>query len=419
MRRMSLVEESEPKQVRMANLAIVGSHSVNGVAAIHSELVKSSLVPDFYQLWPKKFNNKTNGVTQRRWLLSANPQLAALLTKTVGDSWITNLDKLRSLEKSAEDAGFQKEFRKIKQDNKRRLAKVIRDLTHVTADPLSLFDVQTKRIHEYKRQLLNVLHIIHDYLCLVEDNKPPLQPRTYIFAGKAAPGYWAAKQIIRLVHHVGRVVNADSRAKDWMKVVFLPDYRVSLAEVIIPGADLSEQISTAGTEASGTGNMKFAMNGALTMGTLDGANIEIKEEVGDDNIFIFGLRTEQVEDQRRRGAYHPMEYYHRSQAIRRVMDALRSRLFCAEEPGLFHWIYQSLVEGRDHYFHLADMESYIQAQDLASQTFGEAKVWDRKAILNVARMGKFSSDRTIAEYGREIWDVEPVLPAETSRGSRR
>ena len=275
LRRMSLIEESTPKQVRMANLAMVGSHSINGVSAIHTNLIKTSLVPDFYQLWPERFNNKTNGVTQRRWLLQANSSLADLIRATIGDGWITDLSHLRALEPWAADVGFQAEFRRIKRSNKERLARIIRDSALVKADPDSLFDIQVKRIHAYKRQLLNVMHIIHEYLSLIEDGREPAVPRTYVFAGKAAPGYWAAKQIIKLIHNVGRVINNDSRASDWIKVVFLPDYRVSLAEKIIPAADLSEHISTAGKEASGTSNMKFALNGAITIGTLDGANSEI------------------------------------------------------------------------------------------------------------------------------------------------
>jgi len=408
LRRMSIIEESDPKQVRMAHLAMVGSHSVNGVAALHSELLKANLMPDFSEFWPEKFNNKTNGVTQRRWLLACNPALASLLTRSVGESWITNLDRLRALEKYAEQPGFRQEFRDIKQANKRQLAKVIQEQVRIKVDPESLFDVQIKRIHEYKRQLLNVMHVIHAYLSLVEDGKEPLVPRTFLFAGKAAPGYWAAKQIIRLIHNVARVVNHDPRVGDRLKVVFLPDYRVSLAEVIIPAANLSEQISTAGTEASGTGNMKLALNGALTIGTLDGANIEILDAVGAENIFIFGLRTAEIEDLRRKNAYHPHDIYNSSPAVHRVMDAFRSRLFCAEEPGLFHWIYQSLVEGRDHYFHLADLDSYLAAQEQASKTYQDRDHWTRMAILNVARIGKFSSDRTIAEYARDIWGVAPV-----------
>jgi starch phosphorylase len=308
---------------------------VNGVAKLHSELVKTRLVPDFYQLWPEKFNNKTNGVTQRRWLLKANPKLAQLINRTAGDEWITDLNHLRDLEPWADDAGFQEEFRRIKRANKERLARVIRDATEIEVDPDSLFDVQVKRIHEYKRQLLNVLHIIHDYVTAIDDGKLPLVPRTYVFAGKAAPGYWAAKQIIKLINNVGQVINKDVRVNEMMKVVFIPDYKVSLAERIIPAADLSEQISTAGKEASGTGNMKFAMNGALTIGTLDGANVEIREEVGGDNIYIFGLTAEEIEVMREMRTYNPREYYERNPALRRVLDALQSNLFCPEATNTF------------------------------------------------------------------------------------
>ncbi len=290
LRQMSIIEEGGPKQVRMAYLAIAGSHSVNGVAELHTKLLTNSLLPDFYEFWPEKFNNKTNGVTQRRWLLKSNPDLSNLISKSIGDNWIKDIDKLKTLEPYADDKAFQKEFLKIKRANKEKLANVILNTARVKVSPESLFSIQAKRIHEYKRQLLNVLHVIHQYLCLIEDGQKPLVPRTYIFAGKAAPGYWAAKQIIKLINSVGTVVNNDPRVEDWIKVVFIPDYRVSLAEKIIPAADLSEQISTAGKEASGTGNMKFALNGALTIGTLDGANVEILEEVGEDNIFIFGLK---------------------------------------------------------------------------------------------------------------------------------
>jgi starch phosphorylase len=407
LRRMSIIEEGERKQVRMGNLAIIGSHSVNGVAKLHSELVKTRLVPDFYQLWPEKFNNKTNGVTQRRWLLKANPKLARLINRTVGDAWITDLNHLRGLEAWADDAGFQEEFRRIKRANKERLARVIRDATEIEVDPDSLFDVQVKRIHEYKRQLLNVLHTIHDYVTAIDEGKLPLVPRTYVFAGKAAPGYWAAKQIIKLINSVGQVINKDVRVNEMMKVVFIPDYKVSLAERIIPAADLSEQISTAGKEASGTGNMKFAMNGALTIGTLDGANVEIREEVGDENIYIFGLTAEEIESMREMRTYNPRESYERNPAIRRVLDALQSNLFCPEAPGLFTWIFDSLV-GHDEYFHLADLPSYIDTQELVSREFLQPEMWARKAILNVARIGKFSSDRTILEYAQDIWDIESV-----------
>jgi len=407
-RRMSIVEESEPRQIRMAHLAIVGSHSVNGVAALHSELVKSSLVPDFHQLWPERFNNKTNGVTQRRWVLNANPLLSDLLCKTVGDGWITDLDRLRGLEAHADDAGFREAFARIKRSNKERLAGVIRETTQVVADPDSLFDIQVKRIHEYKRQLLNVLHIVHEYLCLVEDGREPRVPRTYVFAGKAAPGYWAAKQIIKLVHSVGSAINGDPRVRDRIKVVFIPDYRVSLAERIIPACDLSEQISTAGMEASGTGNMKFAMNGALTIGTLDGANIEILEEVGEENIYIFGLRAEEIQAMRERGDYDPRGCCERDPTLRRVVDAFACDRFNAREPGLFQWIHRALLSPQDPYFTLADLGAYVAAHERAARDFLDRPVWVRKAVLNVARVGKFSSDRTIREYARDIWDLKPA-----------
>ncbi|NOZ24068.1 MAG: glycogen/starch/alpha-glucan phosphorylase [Planctomycetes bacterium] len=409
MQRMSIVEEGNGKQVRMANLSIVGSHSINGVAKLHSELVKTSLVPDFYEMWPERFNNKTNGVTPRRWLLNANPLLADLLNRTVGDGWITDLDKLRALEEHAEDDAFRKEFIKVKRANKERLAKIVLETTRVNVDPASLFDVQVKRIHEYKRQLLNVMHIIHDYLRLVEDGDGPSAPRTYVFAGKAAPGYWAAKQIIKLVNNVGQVINKDAKANEWIKVVFVPDYRVSLAEGIIPAADLSEQISTAGKEASGTGNMKFAMNGALTIGTLDGANIEIMEEVGAENIFIFGLTVEEIRAMWRERSYNPWDCYNGNAEVRRVMDALKSDRFCKKEPGLFDWIYDALLTHGDVYFHLADFQSYIDTQVRVEREFGRPASWARKAILNVARIGKFSSDRTILEYAKEIWGIKPVV----------
>ena len=406
LQRMSLIEEGEQKQVRMAHLAMVGSHSINGVAALHTELVKTSLVPDFYQLWPERFNNKTNGVTQRRWLLQANPLLADLIHRTIGDDWIMDLEKLSGLESYASDAGFQHEFMHIKRANKERLAAVIKDTTQVSVAPDSLFDIQVKRIHEYKRQLLNVMHIVHEYLALVEDGREPTVPRTYIFAGKAAPGYWAAKQTIKLINNVGHVVNHDPKVKGLMKVVFIPDYRVSIAEKIIPAADVSEQISTAGKEASGTGNMKFAMNGALTVGTLDGANIEIMQEVGRENIFIFGLTPEEVRRMRDDFSYHPRDYYHRYPAIKRVMDALHSNLFCPFEPGLFTWIYQAIMDYGDEYFHLADMPSYLEVQEQVGREFNHTPTWATKAILNVARIGKFSSDRTVREYARDIWHIK-------------
>lgn len=408
LRRVSIIEEGEQKQVRMAHLAIIGSHSVNGVSELHSRLITTSLVPDFYEMFPHKFSNKTNGVTPRRWIKQANPRLSQLLDATIGEGWITDLQRLRALEPYAEDAEFQHQFRQVKQINKLRLAHLIRETTGISVPPDSLFDVQVKRIHEYKRQLLNVLHIIYTYLRLVEDHAFPSVPRTFVFAGKAAPGYWAAKNIIKLINNVASVVNHDHRARDYLHVVFLPDYRVSLAEVIIPGADLSEQISTAGMEASGTGCMKFAMNGALTIGTLDGANIEIREEVGEENIYIFGHTAEQIREMRQQGSYAPRALYESHPDIRRVMDTFLSDLFCPHEPGLFRWIFDSLVHQGDYYFHLADLPSYIQAQELASQEYQQPEIWTRKAILNVARMGKFSSDRTVSEYARDVWHIRPV-----------
>jgi len=389
----------------MANLAIIGSHSVNGVAKLHSDLVTTNLVPDFFALWPEKFNNKTNGVTPRRWLLKANPGLSGLISETIGERWIADLDELRTLESYADDPSFRAAFLEVKLNNKRRLAETIWITNRVRVDPLALFDIHVKRIHEYKRQLLNLLHIIYLYLAIAEDGKQLPTPRVCIFAGKAAPGYWAAKQIIKLINNVAQRINNDPRVHDQLKVVFIPDYRVSLAERIIPAANLSEQISTAGMEASGTGNMKLAMNGALTMGTLDGANIEILEEVGDDNIYIFGLKAEEILDMRQHSSYKPEEYYIRSERVKRVMDALKSELFCPGEPGLFEWIFNELIHRGDYYFHLADFDAFIEAQTRAAGDFSQPALWSRKAILNVARMGKFSSDRTIREYAREIWGM--------------
>jgi len=406
-KRMSIIEEGNQSQVRMAHLAITGSHSINGVAELHSQLVKTQLVPDFYEMWPERFNNKTNGVTQRRWLLKANPRLSSLISFTIGDGWITDLDALRALEVYAEDREFHREFAAIKHANKQRLARVIKETTGVTVNPDSLFDVQVKRMHEYKRQLLNIMHVIHLYFRILDDDQPIVVPRTFVFAGKAAPGYWVAKQIIKLINSVAQVVNREKRLQDTLKVVFIPDYRVSLAEKIIPAADLSEQISTAGKEASGTGNMKLAMNGALTMGTLDGANIEIMQEVGAENIFIFGLRAEQIQEMRRNGSYNPRQHYDSDPNVKRVMDSFRSNIFCQNEPGLFEPFFNSLITN-DEYFHLADLPSYIEAQQRAAQEFRAPSIWTRKAILNVARIGKFSSDRAVREYAANIWNIETV-----------
>jgi len=409
LQRMSIIAESGSPQVRMAHLAIIGSHSVNGVAALHSELVKTELVPDFYEMWPQKFNNKTNGITPRRWLLKANPPLAALITKTIGAGWITRLEHLRGLEAAAADPEFQQEFSAVKTANKQTLADLIQKTCGITVDVNTLFDVQIKRIHEYKRQLLNVMYIIHQYLSIIEDGRAPVVPRTYIFAGKAAPGYAAAKLIIKLINSVAAVINNDQRVKDRIKVVFIPDYRVSLAEIIIPAADLSEQISTAGMEASGTGNMKLALNGALTIGTMDGANVEIREEVGPENIYIFGLTVDEI--RQRRSAYDPRGYYDENDDIKRVVDAIDGNMFCSGEAGLFAPIRQNLLDHGDYYFHLADFGAYLNSQQRVSQDYLEPAGWAHKSILNVARMGKFSSDRTINEYAREIWQLQKVADA--------
>ncbi len=409
-RRMSIIEEGPEKQVRMANLAIVGSHAINGVSRLHSELIKSALVPDFAQLWPERFSNKTNGVAPRRWILKANPGLSALLTRTVGEEWITDLERVRAIEKGAGDAAFRDEFRQIKRRNKEKLTREVFNTTAVVIDPQSMFDVHVKRIHEYKRQLLNVMRVIHEYLSVVEDGVEPQMQRSYIFAGKAAPGYWAAKQIIKLINNLAQVVNSDPRVKDRIKVVFVPDYRVSLAEIIMPAADLSQQISTAGMEASGTGNMKLAMNGALTLGTLDGANIEIMEAVGEDNIYTFGLTREDVSWYQESRGYNPREIYHNDATVRRVVDCLGSNRLCPDEPGLFRWIVDELLDRGDRYFHLADLSSYIEASHRAEKDYREPDVWTAKSILNVARTGFFSSDRTIAEYGRDIWNIRPAAP---------
>ena len=406
LQRMSIIEEGYEKQVRMANLCIIGSHSVNGVSALHTDLIKTSLVPEFYAVWPEKFNNKTNGVAPRRWLMEANPELTELISQTLDENkWITSLDKLRELERWAKDPDFLAAFKEVKRRNKLKLQSVIQKETGVVVDPDSIFDVHIKRIHEYKRQLLNVMHIISDYLRIVEHGELPAVPHTYIFAGKAAPGYWAAKQIIKLIHNVADVVNNDSKAKEWIKVTFLPDYRVSLAELIMPAADLSEQISTAGTEASGTGNMKLSMNGALTIGTWDGANIEIAQEVGEENIYIFGLRAEQIAEMKEKGTYIPRDLYDEHPPIKEVLDAINSDRFCESEHGLFGWIFDELVHRGDKYFHLADFLSYIETHRLIEQEYLAEEVWWQKAVLNVARIGKFSSDRTVQEYARDIWHI--------------
>jgi len=415
LRRMSLIEEGATKQVRMAHVSIVGSHSINGVSALHSRLVQTTFARDFHDLWPERFNNKTNGVTPRRWLLQANPRLARLITRTIGEAWIRDLDELRALEPSAGDGAFQQEFLAARRSNKERLARLIAETTSVVVDPDSLFDVQIKRIHEYKRQLLNLMQIVLEYLRLVDDGIEPAVPRTCVFAGKAAPGYWAAKQIIKAICTVGATINSDPRVKGRLKVVFIPDFRVTLAERIIPGADLSEQISTAGLEASGTGNMKLAMNGALTIGTLDGANIEILEEVGAENIFIFGLTAEQIQAWRKAGSYRPRELVERDPRLKRIFDTLASSRLCPKEPGLFRWIAESILDRGDAYFHVADLPAYLDAQQRVAKDFGQRAAWASKATLNLARIGRFSSDRTVREYARDIWGIASVRPPSPGR----
>jgi glycogen phosphorylase len=412
-RRMSIIEEGGEKRVRMAHLAIVGSHSVNGVAALHTEILKRALFRDFFELWPERFNNKTNGITQRRWLKKANPGLSALISQAIGERWVTDLYELRGLLGHVEDAGFLESWRAVKRANKEALAGVISEQyahrgLRLTVDPASMFDCQVKRIHEYKRQLLNLLHAITLYNRVRDDPRGDHVPRTVLFGGKAAPGYLMAKLIIRLINAVGRVVNQDPAVGDLLKVVFLADYRVSLAERIFPAADLSEQISTAGTEASGTGNMKFALNGALTIGTMDGANVEIAEEVGADDIFIFGLLTEEVDALR--GRYDPRPYYEGNPELRRTLEMVAGGWFSPDEPGLFRPIVASLLEGGDPYFLLADYAAYVACQDRVAETYRDPGSWTRKSIRNVAHMGKFSTDRTIREYAEEIWGVKPVSP---------
>ena len=406
-RAISLIEEGGGKAIRMANLAVVGSHSVNGVAAIHSELLKTQLFPDFAALYPGKFNNKTNGITPRRWLLACNRPLSTLISSKIGTGWPRDLDQLRGLEKFADDKSFQDEFMAIKHANKERLAQVIAKDCGVEVDPSAIFDVQIKRLHEYKRQHLNLLHILTLYRRLLQHPDLDIHPRVFVFAAKAAPGYELAKVIIHAINAVGRAINNDPRIKGKLKVVFLPNYRVSLASRIIPAADISEQISTAGKEASGTGNMKLALNGALTIGTLDGANIEIREEVGDDNIFIFGLTVDEVHALVKRG-YNPYDHYHATEELRAVVDWIGSDYFTPDEPGALAPLRHSLLDGGDPFLVLADYAAYCESQARVDRAYRNRRQWAKMAILNTARVGKFSSDRTISEYARDIWRLEPV-----------
>ena len=401
--RMSLIDETGEKCIRMAHLAIVGSHKVNGVAALHTRLMKETIFADFNRRWPDRIVNMTNGVTPRRWLNQANPALARLITHHVGTGWLKNLDQLRQLAPLADDAGFCDTFARVKRDNKLHLAQVIEQRLNIRVDPDSLFDVQIKRIHEYKRQLLNVLHVITLYNRIRAGGDAT--PRTVIFGGKAAPGYRIAKLIIRLINDVAEIVNNDSLVRDQLKVVFLPNYDVSSAEIIIPAADLSEQISTAGTEASGTGNMKLALNGALTIGTLDGANVEIRQEVGEENIFIFGRTADEVEALKAAG-YNPWVHYDGNAELQQTLNLIRDGFFSPEDVSRYKPLFETLTYHGDHFLLLEDYASYITCQEQVGQLFREPAAWMRKAILNVAGMGQFSSDRTIGQYANTIWNVE-------------
>jgi starch phosphorylase len=406
-RKLSLIEEGNPQMVRMANLSVVGSHSVNGVAELHTQLLKRDLFPEFDALYPGKFNNKTNGITPRRWLLACNPRLSKLITSKIGRGWERNLNDLRGLEAYAKDPDFQRQFMEVKHANKVDLARIIKRECDVEVDPSALFDVQIKRLHEYKRQHLNLLHILALYRRLLQNPELDIVPRVFIFGAKAAPGYDLAKNIIKAINAVGAKINADTRINGKLKVVFLPNYRVSLAQKIVPAADLSEQISTAGKEASGTGNMKLSLNGALTIGTLDGANVEIKEEVGEENIFICGMTIKEVEALWKKG-YNPQDFLMADEELKAVVDWVGSNYFTPDEPhGVFNMLRDNLVYS-DPFLCLPDFRSYSDAQERVDAAYRDKARWAEMAILNTARMGKFSSDRTIAEYARDIWQIDPV-----------
>ena len=405
--RMSLIDEHGERYVRMANMCIIGSTTTNGVAKLHSEILKDSLFRDFFDLMPEKFTNVTNGITPRRWLLKANPMLSQLITETIGPEWVVRLEYLRKLESHGGDPDFLSALAKIKAANKRQLAACVKDMTGDDIDPESLFDVQVKRLHEYKRQLMLALYIIMRYNRIVNDPSYDPVPRTFIFAAKAAPGYWMAKLIIRFIHDLAKVVNGDPRARGLVKIVFLPDYRVSLAERIIPAADLSEQISLAGMEASGTGNMKFMMNGALTIGTFDGANVEINEQVGDGNMFLFGMRTPDVA--RLRPVYNAREFAAKDPEIMAALQFVKDGLLSPGDPLRYEPILRSLLDYNDYYMLLADLRSYSDAQDRVDATYRDPQKWCGMSLVNIARSGSFSSDRAVAEYARNIWHVAPVM----------
>jgi len=404
LRRMSIIEEGGAKQVRMAHLAIVGSHSINGVSALHSKLVQTTLAPDFYRLWPERFNNKTNGVTPRRWLKLANPTLAETISSAIGDDWIADLAQLQRLKPFAEDSAFRADVHNAQRACKARFADWLRTRLDVIVDPDSIFDCQVKRVHEYKRQLLNALRIVVLYQRLLANPNDPVAPRTFFFAGKAAPAYRLAKTIIKFINNLARTIDADPEVRGRLKVVFLPEYNVSLAERIIPAADVSNQISTAGYEASGTSNMKFMMNGALTLGTRDGATIEMAEEAGEENFFLFGLTADQVAGSR--GWYNPWWHYDNEPETRKALDLVFSDHFSRDELGVFEPLRSVLLTGGDHYMHLADLKSYLQADERIVALHRRPDDWARMVIHNIAASGKFSSDRTIQEYASAIWGAK-------------
>ena len=404
-RRVSLVEEGHEPQLRMAYLSIVGSFSVNGVAQLHTDLLKEGLFADFHALWPEKFNNKTNGVTPRRWLSHCNPELRNLLDQTIGDQWKRDLSHIEKLKPHAEDTDFLRRWIDVKQANKRTLAEYVLESTGIVFDPSFLFDVQVKRIHEYKRQLLNILHCIHLYNRIKAGDTAGMVPRCVLIGGKAAPGYHVAKLIVKLISNVADGVNNDPDTADWLRIVFLPNYRVSAMEVICPGTDLSEQLSTAGKEASGTGNMKFMMNGALTIGTLDGANIEIRDKAGPENFFLFGLDASEVVKTRK--DYQPNDIIANAPAIAHVMERLEGGWFNRNEPGIFDMLTAGLRDPHDQWLTIADFRSFIDAQQQVAAEYQEQALWSRKSVLNVAGSGHFSSDRTIGQYANEIWKTRP------------
>jgi len=406
LQRMSLIDEGGERYVRMANLCIVGTSSVNGVAELPTEILKSTLFKDFYELWPEKFHNVTNGITPRRWLLKANPSLSQLISESIGENWITHLDDLKKLEKFSKNDAFLSALAKIKSCNKRQLANWTKKNLGIELNPDAIYDVQVKRLHEYKRQLMLAIYIVMFYNRLLNDSKYDPVPRQFIFAAKAAPGYYMAKLIIRFIHGIAGVVNSNPKTRGKLSVAFLPDYRVSLAEKIMPASEVSEQISLAGMEASGTGNMKFMMNGALTLGTYDGANVEIHREVGDENMFLFGLRTEDVA--KLRPTYVSKDWYKKDPEIKAALDMIKANVFSLLEPGLFEPILRSLLEYNDYYMLLADLRSYSEAQDRVDAAYRNAKKWNQMSLVNIARSGFFSSDRAVMEYARDIWHVKPV-----------